>query len=257
MSRTALLYAVIGSAALLAGLAVPYALHRSGSAAVPGWQGLANPGPLSAAHRFTAERCEACHTPHVGVEAGSCVACHAAAPALLAKQSTAFHATIGDCRGCHVEHEGGTTPTAMDHAALAAAGYERTIGDADLRTPADRLVRLAEALGLRGDHRTDPAHLDCTSCHSNQDPHRGLFGRECGSCHGVAGWSIAAYRHPSPGSTDCAQCHQAPPSHYMMHFEMVSQKVAGQEHARVEQCYLCHTTDSWNNIKEVGWYDHH
>ncbi|MBI3736827.1 hypothetical protein HY256_09975 [Candidatus Sumerlaeota bacterium] len=53
------------------------------------------------------------------------------------------------------------------------------------------------------------------------------------------------------------QCHQAPPSHYMMHFEMVSMKVAGQEHAEVSQCYLCHQTTAWNDIRGVGWYKHH
>ncbi len=43
----------------------------------------------------------------------------------------------------------------------------------------------------------------------------------------------------------------------MGHFEMVSMAIAGQEHARVQQCYLCHQTDAWNDIKGVGWYKHH
>ena len=43
----------------------------------------------------------------------------------------------------------------------------------------------------------------------------------------------------------------------MMHFKMVSEKVAGREHAKVEQCYLCHQTDAWNSIRGVGWYKHH
>ncbi|MDH8222619.1 cytochrome C, partial [Klebsiella pneumoniae] len=69
------------------------------------------------------------------------------------------------------------------------------------------LSRLAEKTGL-----------DCASCHSNREPHRDLFGRECGNCHETATWRIAGFLHPSPASKDCAQCHQAPPSHYMMHF---------------------------------------
>ena len=64
-------------------------------------------------------------------------------------------------------------------------------------------------------------------------------------------------RHPSPLSTDCNQCHQAPPSHSMMHFKMVSMKIAGVEHADVSQCFLCHQTNAWNDIKGVGWYKHH
>jgi len=84
-----------------------------------------------------------------------------------------------------------------------------------------------------------------------------LFGRECGACHATATWKIAGYQHPSPRSEACAQCHQPPPSHYMGHFHMVSMMVAGQHHARVDQCYLCHQTDAWNDIKGVGWYKHH
>ena len=75
--------------------------------------------------------------------------------------------------------------------------------------------------------------------------------------HLMHGAQIAGYKHPSAASTDCVQCHQAPPSHYMGHFHMISKMVAGQEHARVEQCYLCHQTDSWNAIRGVGWYKHH
>lgn len=43
----------------------------------------------------------------------------------------------------------------------------------------------------------------------------------------------------------------------MEHFKMISMKVAKQEHADVTQCFLCHQTTSWNDIKGVGWYKHH
>ena len=32
---------------------------------------------------------------------------------------------------------------------------------------------------------------------------------------------------------------------------------AGIEHADVSQCFLCHQTNAWNDIKGVGWYKHH
>ena len=101
------------------------------------------------------------------------------------------------------------------------------------------------------------AAMDCSACHGNEDRHRQLFGTDCAQCHGTTAWTIPEFRHPSPSSTDCAQCHQAPPSHYMMHFQMVSMKVAGIEHADVSQCFLCHKTNAWNDIKGVGWYKHH
>jgi len=78
--------------------------------------------------------------------------------------------------------------------------------------------------------------------------------------------AAAEFCHPSLRSLECAQCHQAPPSHYMMHLEMVSKKVAGLDNdqnsqccgpVQVNQCYRCHQTTSWNDIKGVGWYKHH
>lgn len=39
----------------------------------------------------------------------------------------------------------------------------------------------------------------------------------------------------------------------MMHFQMVSMAVAKQPTAKVNQCYACHQTTSWNDIKGVGW----
>ncbi len=104
---------------------------------------------------------------------------------------------------------------------------------------------------------TSEMMLDCASCHQNDDRHFELFGNDCASCHATTAWTLPEFRHPSSASMDCAQCHQAPPSHYMGHFNMISKKVAGQPHATVEQCYKCHQTTSWPDIKGVGWYKHH
>ena len=109
----------------------------------------------------------------------------------------------------------------------------------------------------RFSHIPREAVLNCASCHSNKDRHAKLFGQDCAQCHTTAKWTIPEFRHPSPKSTDCAQCHQAPPSHYMMHFEMISAKVARQPTAKVDQCFLCHQTTVWNDIKGVGFYKHH
>ena len=193
------------------------------------------PGPLSTSHAALAGDCGACHTPIRGVEAASCIACHALNGSLVAQQTTAFHASASECAGCHVEHAG------------AAA----------LRGPMDhqRFAQLAAS--------NDPAprrraqDLACLQCHERQDPHSALFGRDCAACHATERWAIDEYRHPSAQSRDCAQCHQAPPSHFMEHFAMVSQRVARQEHASVAECYRCHLPTHWNDIRGVGFYDHH
>lgn len=43
----------------------------------------------------------------------------------------------------------------------------------------------------------------------------------------------------------------------MMRFQMIFMKVACHVTAKVNQCFLCHQTTSWNDIRGVGWYKHH
>ncbi len=242
MNRKMLTYLVLITATMTGAAAVISTVYNHGSSAVPQWSNFVSPGELSARHAFLAEKCETCHTPLRGVSASACIACHATNTVTLARQSTAFHATVGSCTACHIEHQNEVRPTQMQHDALIAIGREK---HQEVASPPDAA------------HASNRSQLYCFECHSNKSPHRDLFGVECAACHVTSTWQISSFQHPSQNSTDCAQCHQAPPSHYMGHFEMVSKIVAGQEHARVEQCHLCHQTDSWNEIRGVGWYKHH
>ena len=226
------------------------------------WQRLASPGPLSDAHAHLEGDCAACHAAGRGPEAAKCAACHASNEHLLGRQPTAFHGDVGTCRECHAEHQGrGHRPTAMDHEALARVGVrqlDRATGDEE-RQARNRLrawIDRPKAPPHPGITRLE-ASLDCAACHGTKDRHLGMFGTDCAECHRTDKWTVPGYRHPSARSTDCAECHKAPPSHLMGHFQMVSAKVAKKPHARVEQCYLCHQTTSWNDIKGVGWYKHH
>lgn len=256
MNWRALLYSALVVASLAGATALVRTVYKSGSVSVPDWTNAVRPGDLSPKHAFLSNQCETCHTPHRGVEASSCILCHAAAAATLARQSTAFHATIQYCRDCHVEHQGAVRPTRMDHDALIAIGRKAQQSLAAKPAVSTSFATLLEILGGSSATLQNPS-LDCFGCHSNRSPHRDLLGRECVECHATSSWKIAGYKHPSPASTDCAQCHPAPPSHYMHHFHMISMMIASQEHARVEQCYLCHQTDAWNDIRGVGWYKHH
>ena len=231
-------------------------------------QELASPGPLSRGHAFLAGQCGACHVPIEGPTAERCIACHANDRALLQEQRTAFHATIGGCRDCHGEHGGeARAPIHMDHVALAKLGLRQTEALGHPEPPGWLRRELAARRGRRdaaravAPHATEAAGLlrllDCAACHAMEDRHQTLFGRDCSTCHGTEQWAIAGYRHPSPRTTECSQCHQAPPSHFMMHFGMVSQRVAAQPHARVDQCFLCHVTAAWTEIRGIGYYKHH
>lgn len=258
MKKLTFFYTVLVAVAIFSGMTSIIAVYRSGSASIPVWAKAFQPGALSSKHSFLGDKCESCHTPTKGVEATACIACHSTAAVDLGKQPTAFHAKIQDCRGCHVEHEGADRPTKMDHAALVRIGSHLAVGAAGHPgLPREMVNDIADFLGVRISRSMEKSKLDCAGCHTNRDPHKQLFGRECANCHETTTWRIAGYLHPSPASKDCAQCHQAPPSHYMMHFQMMDKGITGQEHAQANQCYLCHRTDSFNDIKGVGWVKHH
>lgn len=230
------------------------------------WERVVVPGRLAEPHAFLGDRCEACHAQYVGVESARCVVCHANAEYVLERQPTAFHADIGACVPCHTEHEGlAALMPPMDHPALADIGLKQlalgTAEDDEGRLHAARVKYwMGEAHRLGGKNPrliSAEAMLNCATCHQNDDPHFELFGNTCSDCHGTASWTLPEFRHPSSASRDCSQCHQAPPSHYMGHFRMISQRVAGREHARVDQCFACHQTTSWTDIQRVGTYKHH
>lgn len=221
-----------------------------------------SPGPLSASHASLAENCAECHTPMRGPDDVKCIGCHAGTVALFERQPTAFHADIGTCTSCHQEHRGSTIrPSAMDHETLAAIGLA-VLGSDEQNLSGRRVLLWVRAHESAGDPQhplvsPQEAALNCASCHGTRDRHQQLFGTDCATCHATASWMISSFQHPSPRSIDCVQCHRAPPSHFMEHFRMVSQPAARQPAARVDQCFMCHQSTSWNDIRQVGWYKHH
>lgn len=260
--RSVLVLLGLGLSGAALGWAVPFDTLSSKNL----WQSQVTPGDLSAAHAFLEDDCSACHVPVRGAVAQKCILCHADDRDLLQRQPTAFHADVGECRKCHAEHAGmDSRPSRMNHGELALIGLQHLEMEGASPAAAGRARRVARWMReiptavRRGgsDLSAEEATLQCATCHQNDDRHLGFFGTDCSTCHGTDSWMIQAFRHPGPMSHDCAQCHRAPPSHHMGHFQMVSARVAGKPHARVEQCFLCHQTNSWNDIKDVGFYKHH
>lgn len=255
--------AVIWTALVLAGLAGTVVAVQQMPLAQVAIERAIRPGDLSTAHSSLVDRCTACHQPGVGVTVSKCTACHASAERLLGRQPTAFHASIGECASCHAEHlDESIRPRTLDHRELARIGA-RTLAIASASdADSDATLKALEIwFRIHSPARPDgdAAHgaLDCAGCHDRKDPHRALFGKDCAHCHALETWKVPGYQHPSPQSKDCVQCHRAPPSHFMEHFSMISRTVARKEHARVDQCFECHNTTSWNDIAGVGFYKHH
>ena len=221
------------------------------------------PAPLSPRHAHLGDRCASCHEPTVGVTVAKCTVCHANAERLLGRQPTLFHASIEECATCHVEHQSiNVRPLVMDHVELAKIGA-RTLARASQNDPdsAATLRSLETWLRIRNTDQLNTSSareaLNCAGCHDRRDPHFQRFGSDCAQCHGLESWIVPRYQHPSSRSKECVQCHQAPPSHLMGHFAMVSQKFAGKENARVDECFECHNTTGWNDIVDIGFYKHH
>jgi len=256
MKRLALWLALIVAAA--ASLSVVH--FKPASSAL---QQFVNPGPLSPRHAYLANQCASCHEATVGVTVVKCTACHANAERLLGRQPTMFHASIQECAACHVEHQRtNIRPLVMDHVELARVGA-RALARAS-RSDADSAATLKSLetwFHIRSSDQFDASStreaLNCAGCHDRRDPHLKRFGSDCAECHGLTSWKISGYQHPSSRSKECVQCHQPPPSHFMEHFSMISQKIAGKEHANVDQCFECHNTTGWNDIIDVGYYKHH
>ncbi|VTU44558.1 cytochrome c3 family protein [Variovorax sp. RA8] len=282
MSKAKFIISALATAVIAIGIGVDWS--KSDSQTRTFWQQAVAPGTLSQSHAFLANNCAACHTPVKGVEPKLCIACHADNTALLQRQPTAFHANVQICSGCHVEHQGtARMPTTMDHALLARTGHREMkafelgvgLSAPDVEAMASLLNRLPrqEAQTRAPDSPyaevkqtsvpplpinhprlgADESMLNCASCHATKDRHQGFFGTDCVQCHATTQWTIAEFVHPSARSTECAQCHKPPPSHNMMHFSMMSAPLARQPNAKVNQCFLCHQTTVWNDIKGLGW----
>ncbi len=159
-------------------------------------------------------------TAVIGASWTKCIACHATEERRLIWPELTFHASVRDCRACHPEHLGASEPTTrMNHVALARmglgllAGGESEVGQSVGQHLSSWIAESPVGGDGRRASRLAPAEavLRCATCHAQSDAHRGMFGSDCGACHETSGWVIAEYRHPSNASTDCAQCHRAPP----------------------------------------------
>lgn len=226
------------------------------------WQRMTNPGPLSAAHASLEDHCGACHTRVSGVTPEKCISCHANNASLLRSQPTAFHANVGTCKECHLEHQGrGHRPTRMDHTMLSRLGL-RQLNDGDRSGEPERVRRQLQAWMAHAGEASLPHPriareeliLDCVTCHGDEDPHVAYFGDACAACHSTVAWNIPAYIHPPSSSTDCAQCHKVPPSHLMPMFSSMCAKMIGKKPDSIKQCYVCHEISAWNNIKDAPWH---
>lgn len=215
-------------------------------------QTLTMPGKLSNDHSALQNDCGACHTAVKGPSPAKCMGCHATNENFTVWPELNFHLAIPNCRACHEEHKGsGTIATNMNHNFIAEMSFN------ELFANGGTLSGSLQEMSIQENKGHTEKELRCASCHLHSEPHKEMFGQQCGSCHKTDNWMIASFRHPPSTSTVCAQCHRAPPCHFTDHFKRVCGPAAGQPNAKVSECNSCHQVPEWNLIKGVGWYKTH
>jgi hypothetical protein len=188
--------------------------------------------------------CDSCHKDSLYRETPSrCFACH--------EKDDRHKANLGEsCNDCHGEVDWKSARRLFDH--------EKTqfpLRAAHAR-PAVRCQDCHETLStMRG------APTTCVSCHKRDDPHQGSLGERCDSCHGQAGWRLAAFDHahtrfPLLGGhlvAACSACHlsqryrEAPRDCVGCHREDDKHKAT-----LGTQCESCHNVRAW----KLWTFDH-
>ena len=204
-------------------------------AAVPlAAQGLASPGPLSAAHAGldNLARCLDCHDAGRQLSGRKCLVCHASLAAQISADRgyhavATRHGTQLACRTCHSEHNGqpfrlvkwpdAAGREAFDH---RQTGWLLEGAHAKQRCETCHKASLVAVASVRADSSLSASRTylglgtTCAACHL--DEHRGRVSRQCADCHSVDAWKpVARFDHsgtrfPLTGlhaNVRCERCH--------------------------------------------------
>lgn len=193
--------------------------------------------PLLGKHKTA--KCGSCHTAPVSKEKTPtvCYACH--------KKDDKHGGALGRaCEQCHTAHSWKHAPS-FDHGKS--------------RFPLYGAHLIATCAGCHIDQRYKPTPLDCYSCHTRNDRHRGIFGRECETCHLELDWSSSSFDHDRAtryplskrhrGIT-CERCHEIPVGKPLTSRNCAACHNKDDTHkgAYGEKCDTCHTAGGWKDI---------
>jgi hypothetical protein len=220
---------------------------------------LVMPGPVIAGHAKVEGECSRCHQPFQSeAEKSLCLDCHEDVQADL-RDGAGFHgkspAVSGaSCRSCHTEHKG----RKADILGLDRESFDHHHSDFELRGAHTRLA--CEACHTSGEkYREAPS--ECSTCHGEDDVHKGRLGSDCAKCHGVDSWKQGRFDHSKTrfpleqGHADvaCALCH---PNQRYEKTPLDCRSCHGLDDAHRgrfgQRCATCHTTRDWRSAR----FDH-
>ncbi len=223
---------------------------------------LVTPGPLATAHVRLESRCDSCHSSfRKEAQNAKCTDCHKGIGSDIAT-GTRYHgkfaqARTGTCKSCHSEHKGRATNLIR----LDRASFNHNLTDYPLTGGHAKPAATCTACHGPGTNYRGISTA-CASCHARKEPHRGLLGRNCQTCHTVAAWKqLKPFDHAATGfaltgahrqqacmtchagqrwkglGTTCIACHAKDDAH---------------KGSRGTNCASCHTTASWG----AATFDH-
>lgn len=215
---------------------------------------LVMPGEVIRGHVEYESECSACHKMFdKGGQRELCLDCHEDVAADVSGRS-GYHGLFGEareeqCATCHTEHEGRDAIVVI----LDEPGFDHLYTDFELLD--SHLEAECADCHAPGDKHRDAAS-DCAACHGEDEPHAGVMGDDCGSCHQPTEWLEAEFDHsttdyPLLGNhldTACLDCHEdrtfpAPPT------DCVGCHLEDDAHdgRSGEQCENCHNPTDWHD----------
>ena len=226
--------------------------HRGTTALLTDIEGWRYPHQLSGyyltVHQFKAEneafQCIDCHGDDVTTfDPNICESCHRQ----LDQVFTIGHVLSygSSCLNCHDGMDSMTTDFTHENFQFKLTGKHADVACQDCHDGAHDLT------GFKATPQ------DCSSCHGNDDPHEGVLGSDCASCHSPEGWAPSQFDHNrsafkltiAHSDVACTNCHLdklfkgTPTDCFSCH---------GQDdpHAGVlgNDCASCHKATTWNDL---------
>ena len=218
------------------------------------------PGKLIEKHHEYEDSCELCHSDfNPEGQTGLCRDCHREIDLDVSlKKGYHGHESVRnkECVECHTDHKGRDA----DIVVFEELSFLHKQTDFELKGK-------HKTLSCNSCHEKDKqyrdAPTDCVNCHIDDEPHKGLLGRDCKSCHNEEQWNELEHEF-NHGQTDfplrfkhadleCTVCHTENMSKALP-TQCVTCHVVNDVHGGRygKRCQDCHTEIGW----EKGAFNH-
>ena len=226
--------------------------HRGATALLTDIDGWRYPHQLSGyyltVHQFKAEngafQCLDCHGDDVTTfDVNICESCHNDLDQIFTMSHVLSYGS--SCLNCHDGMDSMTTDFTHENFQFNLTGKHLDVACQDCHNGARDL----------GGFEMTPQ--DCGSCHGNDDPHEGVLGSDCASCHSPEGWAPSQFDHNRSAfklgdahvSLTCVKCHSdklfkgTPQDCFSCH-----QQDDLHMGALGTDCASCHTATTWKDV---------